>query len=59
MANNISVYWSDGLGAGHLTIVVGTGGGAFAKKNYPQGRAFANFFQVLGVCTGGDARGWN
>ena len=53
MANNISVYWSDGLGAGHLTIVVGTGGGAFAKKNYPQGRAFANFFQVLGVCTGG------
>ena len=53
MANNISVYWSDGLGAGHLTIVVGTGGGAFAKKNYPQGRAFVNFFQVPGVCTGG------
>ena len=52
MANNIFVYWSDGLGAGHLTIIVGTGGGVFANKNCPEGRAIGNFFQVPGVCPG-------
>ena len=40
MATNIFVYWSDGLGPGHLTVIVGTGGGAFANESYPQGRAF-------------------
>ena len=39
-------------GAGHLTIIVGTGGGAFANKNCPQGRAFEQFFQMPGVCPG-------
>ena len=39
-------------GAGHLTIIVGTGGGAFANKNCPQGRAFEQFFQMPGVCRG-------
>ena len=41
--------------AGHLTTTEGTGGGAFANKNCPQGRAFEQFFK----CPGGDARGWN
>ena len=31
-------------GAGHLTTTERTGGGAFANKNYPQGRAFEIFF---------------
>ena len=57
MANKIFVYWSDGLVAGHLTIIVGTGGGAFANKNYPQGRAFDKTFQVPGVCRGVCPRG--
>ena len=52
MATNNFVYWLDGLGAGHLTIIVGTGGagggGAFANKNCPQGRAFEQFFQMPG-----------
>ena len=52
MANVIFVYWSNGLGAGHLTIIVGTRGGAFANKNCPQGQAFDFFFQVPGVCPG-------
>ena len=43
------------LGAGHLAIIVGMGGGAFDNKNCRQGRAFDKFFQV----PGGDARGWN
>ena len=38
--------------AGHLTIIVGMGGGAFANKNCPQDRAFEQFFQMLGVCPG-------
>ena len=44
MANAIFVYWSNGLGAGRLTIIVGTRGGAFANKNCPQGQAFDIFF---------------
>ena len=40
-------------GAGHLTITEGTGGGAFANKNWPQGRAFDQFFQMPGACPGG------
>ena len=40
-------------GAGHLTIIVETGGGAFTNKNCPQGRAFEQFFQMPGVCPGG------
>ena len=43
-------------GAGHLTIIVGTGGGAFANKNCPQDRAFEHFFQMPGVCLGGCSR---
>ena len=46
------------LGGGHLAIIVGTGDGAIASKNFPQGRAFDKCFQVLGICPG-DARGWN
>ena len=41
------------LGAGHLTIIVGTGGGVFTNKDRPQGRAFEQFFQMPGVCPGG------
>ena len=26
---HLFLYWSDGLGAGHLIIIVGTGAGAF------------------------------
>ena len=39
--------------AGHLTTTEGTGGGAFANKNCPQGRAIEQFFQMPGVCPGG------
>ena len=39
--------------AGHLTTTEGTGGGASANKNCPQGRAFEQFFQMLRVCPGG------
>ena len=39
-------------GAGHLSIIVGTGGRAFANKNCPQGRALEQFFQMPGVCPG-------
>ena len=39
-------------GAGHLTIIAGRGGGAFAN-------IFFQFFQVPEVCPGGDSRGWN
>ena len=59
MATNNFVYWSDGLEAEHLTTTEGTGGGAFANKNCPQGRAFEQFFQMPGGLPGGDARGWN
>ena len=34
------VEWTGGGGVGHLTIIVGTGGRAFANKKYPQGWAF-------------------
>ena len=34
--------------AGHLTIIVWTGGGAFAYKNCQQGQAFDQFFQMPG-----------
>ena len=55
------------MGAGHLTIMVGPGVGAFANKNCLQGRAFDHFFlngrgmagSLLGGRGGGDARGWN
>ena len=60
MATNNFVYWSDGLGAGHLVIMVGTRGGAFAIENCPQGRSFEHFFQMPGgLPGGGDARGWD
>ena len=39
-------------GTGHLTIIVGTGDGAFANNNCPQDRAFVNFFQMTRVCPG-------
>ena len=42
--------------AGHLTTTEGTGDGAFANKNYPQGRAFEQFFQMPGFARGGCSR---
>ena len=55
MAANIFVYyWLAGLGAVHLTIIAeDRGGGAFANKNYSQGQAFDQFFQMPGVYQGG------
>ena len=38
--------------AGYLTIIVGTGGGAFENNNCSQGRAFDQFFQRSEVCLG-------
>ena len=38
--------------ARHLTTTEGTGGGSFANKNCPWGRAFEQFFQMPGVCPG-------
>ena len=38
--------------AGRLTTTEGTGGGAFANNNCPQGQAFEQFFQMPGVCPG-------
>ena len=41
-------------GAGHLTIIVGTGGRAFANKNCPQSRTlFSNARGMLGDLPGG------
>ena len=50
--------------AGHLTTKEGTGGGAFANKNCPQGRASEkNFSNAREFAQGGggagDALGWN
>ena len=39
-------------GVGHLNIIVGTEGSAFANKNCPQVEAFAQFFQMPGFCPG-------
>ena len=59
MAINIFVYIGRiGLGAGHLTIIVGMGDRAFANKNCPQGQAFNQFFQMPEVAWE-DARGRN
>ena len=44
-------------GAGHLTIIVGTGGGAFADKNCPQARGMPG--GMPGGLPGEDARSWN
>ena len=52
MATNVFVYWSDGLAAGHLTFIVGTGDGDNDNKNCPQGRAFDQLFQRPGVFPG-------
>ena len=52
MATNILYIGGKDWGAGHLTTIVGTGGGAFANKNCPQGRAFVQLFQIPGVCLG-------
>ena len=35
--------WMD-WGTGHLTIIEGKGGETFVDKNWPQGRAFEQFF---------------
>ena len=40
------------LGARHLTIIVGTGDGAFANKNCPQAWVFDHFFKCLGFARG-------
>ena len=48
--------------AGHLTTTQGTGGRAFANKNWPQGRAFEFFSNAWGMpggLPGGDACGGN
>ena len=54
---------SDGLGGGgggdHLTVKVGTGDGAFANKNCPQGRAFDQCFSNARGFARGDDCGWN
>ena len=50
------VHWSAGLGSGHLIVIVGMGGGAFANESRPQGRAFDQFFPMPGVCPGGCSR---
>ena len=54
MANNIFVYWSAGLGAGQLTIIVGTGGWGINQEKLP---TFDKFLVL--VSREGDARGWN
>ena len=38
--------------AGHLTTTEGTGDGAFANKNCPQGRALENLFKCPGMPEG-------
>ena len=40
-------------GAGHLAIIVGTGGGAFANENCRLGQAFDHFINCPGICLGG------
>ena len=42
------VSWSDGLGAGHLTIIVGNGRRGFFKRKLPAGPAMhlTNLFQM-------------
>ena len=60
MATNIFVYWSDGLGGGHLTIIVGTGAGAFAmQQKLPAEPGICPIFSNAWGLPGGDARGWN
>ena len=39
-------------GAGHLIIIEGTGGWAFANKDCPRGRAFDQFFKCPGFAWG-------
>ena len=39
--------------AGHLTVIVGTGGGAFANNSCPQCQAFDQFFPMPGGLPGG------
>ena len=46
-------------GARHLTIIVGTGVGQFANKNYLLSQTFDFFFFKCGVLAGGDVRGWH
>ena len=49
MANDIFVYWSDGLGPGHLTIIIGTGANKIARR-----AGHLTIFQMPGVvCPGG------
>ena len=52
MATNNFVYWSDGLECRPFDHHRRNGGGTFANKNRPQGRAFESFFQMPGVCSG-------
>ena len=47
--HNVLIDW----GAGHLTVIVGTVGGAFGNKNCPLGRAFDHFFKCLGFAEEG------
>ena len=53
MATNIFKYWSDGLGARHLTTVVRTEGRAFANKSCLQGQVFDQLFSNAQGLPGG------
>ena len=62
MATNVFVYWSDGLGAGHLTVIVGTGAGYLPTKIARMAGHLTKFFECPGFArefARGDARGWN
>ena len=64
MATNNLVYWSDRLEGRAFDHHRRNGGGAFANKNCPQGRAFEQFFSNVrgipgGLPVGRDARGWS
>ena len=50
----IVVGWTGGRAFGHHSR---NGGGAFANKNCPQGRAFDNFFKCPGFARGGGGEG--
>ena len=56
MSTNIFYIGQMDWGPGHSTIIVGTGGGAFANKNCSQGWAFDQFFQMPGVSREGCSR---
>ena len=50
------VYWSDDLGAKHLTNIVGTGVGYLQRKIPCRPRHLTNFSNARGLPGRGDAR---